>query len=130
MSGQRTIPRPLAWAALVLVAGVVLFLAPFVLPGLIGQGEARPTPTPPALPTPTPAAVEPTPDATPAEVVYIVQAGDTLSAIAASYGVTVDQILAANPTISDPNQIAIGDRIVIPRPPPSEIVDGQLTPPP
>jgi nucleoid-associated protein YgaU len=128
-SGRRAIPRPLAWAGLVLVAGVVLFLAPFVLPGLIGDGDARPTPTPPALPTPTPAAVEPTPEPTPAEVVYVVQAGDTLSAIAASYGVTVDQILAANPLITDPNQIAIGDRIVIPRPPPSEIVGGQTPAP-
>lgn len=129
-SGRRALPRPLAWAAVILVAGVVLFLAPFVLPGLIGDGDARPTPTPPGLPTPTPAAVEPTPEPTPAEVVYIVQAGDTLSAIAASYGVTVDQVLAANPLITDPNQIAIGDRIVIPRPPPSEIVDGQQTPAP
>jgi nucleoid-associated protein YgaU len=129
-AGRRAMPRPLVWGAVVLVAGALLFMAPFVLPGLIGDGEARPTPTPPSLPTPTPAAAEPTPAPTPAEVVYIVQAGDTLSAIAASYGVTVDQILAANPAITDPNQIAIGDRIVIPRPPPTEIVDGQQTPPP
>jgi spore germination protein len=67
---------------------------------------------------------------TPEQVVHTVAAGDTLSKIAAQYGVTVDQILEANPSITNPNQIAIGDQIVIPQPLPSEIVDAEITPAP
>jgi LysM repeat protein len=50
-----------------------------------------------------------------ANVVYVVRPGDTLARIAARYGVTVRAILAANPGIVNPNQIYIGQRIVIPR---------------
>ncbi len=60
----------------------------------------------------------PTPIPTPEQVVYTVKSGDTLSKIAAAYGVTVEDILAANPSITDPNQIAPGDKIVIPQPRP------------
>jgi LysM repeat protein len=62
--------------------------------------------------------------------VYTVKSGDTLSKIAAAYGVTVDQILAANPEITNPNKIAVGDKIVIPQPLPSEIVNVEITPAP
>ncbi len=72
----------------------------------------------------------PTPIPTPAQVVYTVKSGDSLSGIAAAYGVTVEDILAANPSITDPNKIAPGDKIVIPQPLPSEIVDGEITPAP
>ena len=72
----------------------------------------------------------PTPIPTPEQVVYTVKSNDSLSRIAAAYGVTVDHILAANPSITDPNKIAVGDRIVIPQPLPSEIVDGEITPAP
>ncbi|WP_406676136.1 LysM peptidoglycan-binding domain-containing protein [Moorella sp. ACPs] len=46
--------------------------------------------------------------------VYIVKPGDTLSGIARMFGTTVDQILAANPQITDPNLIFPGQRICIP----------------
>jgi LysM repeat protein len=41
------------------------------------------------------------------------KAGDTLSAVAASYGVTVADIVAANPGLN-PDSIAIGTEIRIP----------------
>ena len=47
------------------------------------------------------------------EVIYTVQAGDTLSSIAAQYGVTVDDLAAAN-GINDPSLITVGQRLVIP----------------
>ena len=47
-------------------------------------------------------------------VVYIVRPGDTLARIAARYGVTVQAILRANPSIRNPDRIYIGQRIVIP----------------
>jgi hypothetical protein len=45
---------------------------------------------------------------------YVIVAGDTLSRIAETFGVTVDQILAANPSITDPNLIRVGQVISIP----------------
>ena len=46
---------------------------------------------------------------------YLVQAGDTLSGIAASHGVSLASVEAANPHISDPNLIYTGQTIEIPR---------------
>lgn len=66
------------------------------------------TPTVQAVGSPTAG-----PSATPSGQVYVMRAGDTLSAVAASYGVTVDQLLAANPGLN-PNAIAVGAEIKIP----------------
>jgi murein DD-endopeptidase MepM/ murein hydrolase activator NlpD len=45
---------------------------------------------------------------------YIVKPGDTLSRIAARNGVTLAQLLQANPQITDPNKIKVGDVINTP----------------
>lgn len=45
---------------------------------------------------------------------YIVQRGDTLSRIAARNGITVSAIMAANPTLRNPNQIRVGQRLQLP----------------
>lgn len=45
--------------------------------------------------------------------VYIVQLGDTLSFIASRFNVSLDEIIAANPSI-DPNFLSAGQEIVIP----------------
>ncbi len=45
--------------------------------------------------------------------VYIVQAGDTLSLIASRFNVTLNDLIAANPSI-DPNFLSEGQQIVIP----------------
>lgn len=45
---------------------------------------------------------------------YTVRPGDILSTIAQRFGVTVQQILAVNPQITDPNVIFVGQRICIP----------------
>ncbi len=45
--------------------------------------------------------------------VYIIQAGDTLSSIAARFNVSLADLIAANPSI-DPNNLAIGQELVIP----------------
>jgi LysM repeat protein len=125
----RGIPRPAVYALVVLVVGVALFTAPALLKGLGGGGNGDASPTPVASasiqPTSEPSA---TPVPTPGEVVYIVKPNDVLSVIAAKYGVTIAQILAANPSIKNPNRIAVGDRIVIPQPLPSVIVE--ITPAP
>jgi LysM repeat protein len=52
---------------------------------------------------------------------HTVAAGDLLSTIADTYGVTVDEIIAAN-GLADANQIVIGQVLIIP--PPSAGTDG------
>lgn len=54
--------------------------------------------------------------------VYTVVEGDTLFSIARRCGLTVGQILAANPGIPDPNRILVGQRLFLPA--------GGITPPP
>jgi LysM repeat protein len=106
--------------ALATVAVVVAALALFFLPALLGIGS--PTNPSGASPSRAPSAsvpaspVSPTPSAAPTAQVYIVAPGDTLSRIATQFGVTVDEILAANPQIRNPNRIAVGDEITIPEP--------------
>lgn len=48
--------------------------------------------------------------------IYTVQRGDTIFSIARRYGVTVQQMIRANPQIADPNLIEVGQRVCIPIP--------------
>jgi LysM repeat protein len=106
----------------VVLIGVVLFATPSILKGFgsllsgIGQDaspSASVTPEVSASPTPTP---------TPAPVVHIVKGGDTLSEISQKYKVSMEVILGANPQVTNPNALRIGERLVIPNVlPPVEI---------
>ena len=106
-------------------------------PGTVGTITRKPRPKPIQAPTPAPA----TPDytdpmgtddassimaasragqaeraaaaTTNVPKVYPVRPGDTLSKIAAANGTTVQAIMAANPSIKDPNKIAVGQKITI-----------------
>jgi LysM repeat protein len=49
-----------------------------------------------------------------APTTYIVQPGDMLNDIAARFGVSVQEILAANPQITNPNQLTVGEELLIP----------------
>lgn len=51
---------------------------------------------------------------------YVVRSGDTLGAIASRHGTTVDEILSANPSLTNPNRIFPGQQLAIPgaAPPP------------
>jgi murein DD-endopeptidase MepM/ murein hydrolase activator NlpD len=55
--------------------------------------------------------------------IYIVQPGDTLSRIAFQFGVSLEDLVAAN-DIGDANQLGVGDRLTIPG---LQGVDGVLT---
>ncbi len=63
------------------------------------------------MPTATPIPLTPTP-ALPTPVIYVVQAGDTLGAIAKKFGVTVEALQEAN-GISDPNRLQVDQELVI-----------------
>jgi uncharacterized YkwD family protein/spore coat assembly protein SafA len=49
-----------------------------------------------------------------ADYSYTVKSGDTLYKIASSNGVTLSQLLSANPSISNPSLIYVGQKITIP----------------
>lgn len=104
--------------ALILAALVLLLGPTLLLPRGDHGGTPSSTPRPSA---PAAASVAPTPTPAPTPQVYVVKEGDTLSKIAAAFGVTIDQIMTANPGMKDPNKIAIGDQLVIPTPAPSVI---------
>jgi len=48
---------------------------------------------------------------------YTVQPGDTLFSLACFYNTTVQDIMAYNPTLTDPDVISVGQRLRIPNPP-------------
>jgi LysM repeat protein len=64
-------------------------------------------------PAPEPAAPEP---ATIAERFHTVERGDTMYLIAQRYGITLGELLTANPGIANPARIEVGDRILLPAP--------------
>lgn len=139
----------LSRAALLPAAVAVLLLSSSCFGGGDDGGDSLPTNTPDApLSTPTdevageetpggngtPGSASPTPSG---PQTHTVQAGEFLSTIAPLYGVTVDEILAAN-DISDPNVIFPGQELIIPEPgsspptttPDSDDSDGEDDTPP
>lgn len=62
--------------------------------------------------TPSPIA-SPTSEPTPIYLRYTVQEGDTLSAIALAYGVSLEEMIAIN-NLANPNALAIGQTLIIP----------------
>jgi LysM repeat protein len=108
---------------LVVLAGalVIAAIALFMLPALLGVGgggassSASPTGSGRA-PAATSSAVPATP-AAPTQQIYIVKSGDTMSRIAAKFGVTPEDLCAANSaTIKNCDKIALGQQIIIPVP--------------
>ena len=112
------------WVALVLAAWLMTACAPSASNGIeatpaelassdmtIPATAVRPAPTATAMlvtPLPTNTAT-----ATPTPVVYIVQRGDTLLAIAAQFGVSAEAIQTANGVV-DPRRLQIGQQLIIP----------------
>ena len=80
-------------------------------------GGSYPFGTPTISPTPfahrlTPGPTIASPTATPIDALYVVQAGDTLGAIAARFGVSLDVLMQAN-SITDPASLQIGQVLTI-----------------
>jgi len=112
-SGLPSIPPvALALTALV-VAAVALFVLPSLLPGNSGT---VPTGSVAASDTAAATSIAPSVPVGPTPFIYTVKSGDLLSTIAARYHVTLAALEAANPQITDPNKIKVGDKITIPVP--------------
>jgi LysM repeat protein len=130
------LPRVAIWALILLLVALFLFLFG---PGLLGfgdddQGIGGASPTPAATEEPTEELV-PTEPPVPTPQVYVVVRNDTMNKIAKKHGLTLDELMAANPKIKNPNNIDIGDEIIIPVPVADDTtedgtVEGEETPAP
>ena len=111
--GLPQVPRLWLGAAALVVAALALFLLPTLIPGLFG-GQPAATPTPVVATVAPTASLAPTPPPLPTPTTYTVVAGDTLSGIASRYGLTISQLMKANPQIKNENQLSIGEQLTIP----------------
>jgi LysM repeat protein len=80
----------------------------------IPGASSPPQATEPAPAEPTSAPVEEVPTAT-GEQTYTVQEGDIPETIAAQFGITAEELMAAN-GITDPTSLHVGDVLIIPAP--------------
>jgi LysM repeat protein len=102
----------LAVIALVIAALALFFLVPGML-NIGGPSGGGPGPSPSA---PAAASVAPTPPPAPTPQVYTIKKGDTLLKIAKANGLSLEELLAANKDIKNPNKVAEGQQIIIPVP--------------
>lgn len=91
--------------------------------------EALPTLPPTVTPAPYTPAPTPTPTVTPTPVIYQIQPGDSLLAIAQQYDLTVAALQDAN-GILDPRTLQVGQQLIIPSPEEEEEDVANATPTP
>ena len=107
--------------AMMVAAIVIAAIALFYLPALLGFGEpdrgvGTATPSPATSVAPS-GSIEPSATPGPTQQTYIVMSGDTMSSIARRFGVTLDDLIAANlATVPDPDKLDVGDELIIPSP--------------
>jgi len=95
-----------------------VILPPTPTPTASATATPTPTPTSPATQTPTPlptASPTPSPGPTSAYSSYKVRSGDTPASIALGFGITADELMAAN-NIVNPSALQVGQVLVIPVP--------------
>jgi LysM repeat protein len=127
-AGLPPLPRLAVLAGALVIAAVALFFLPALLGVGGGDGTDGPTPRPSASAAEPSTSVAPTTPPEPTAQVYVVKAGDTLSGIATSFDLTLEELLTANPQITDPDKVGIGDEITIPAAPQSEFTDPSAEP--
>jgi LysM repeat protein len=105
------------------IAIVIAAIGLFFLPQLLGIGTPPPATgdrsSPPVSSGPS-VSTDPTAVAAPTPQIYIVKSGDSMFSIAEQFGITPDALIAANrETHPNPDQLQIGDQLIIPTPAPS-----------
>jgi LysM repeat protein len=118
------VPRIVGLFGLVLILAVALIFLPTIL-NIGGTNPPAASTAPSAGVGVGPSAsVAPTVPPAPTPSVYTIKKGETLSKIATAHGITIEELLAANPQIKNPNRISEGQQITIPAPseaPPEEV---------
>ena len=109
------LPRLAVIAGAIGISALILFM----LPALLGVGGPSSSPSPSASSQAAPSrSAAPTPVPAPTATVYVVKSGDTMSKIAKKFGVSLDDLIAANKdTIKNPDKLAVGAQVIIPLPP-------------
>ena len=124
---ERMVPFLLgALAVVLLVVGLFLVViwftgdSPPALPAFLRSSTETPEPT--STPQPPTATLEPSRTPEPPEtptptgpIASVVEEGDSLASIADQFGVTIDQLIAAN-NLVDPSNIGVGSQLIIPDP--------------
>ena len=113
-----SMPRIALGAVALLVAAALLFLLPALFfskntPAAVASPTTSPSTTASLAPTASPASTP---------LTYTVKAGDTLTKIANKFKTTQSAILKANPSLKNANLIAVGQVLVIPTPPPPDVI--------
>ena len=123
---MRGLPRIAAFAGALGIAALILFMLPAIIG--IGGGGSSSSASPSGSRPAASASAAPTVVAAPTPVVYVIKKNDTLSKVANKFGVELEDLLAANPEIKDPNKISLGQEIVIPTPPPAPSAEATAEP--
>ena len=109
---DRSSNQPLLLA----LVGVSVVMVALILGPLFAPKGGGPTPSPSkssASPSSSESVV-PTPEPDRTFFVYRVKSGDTLNSIAVRYGISYEQIRAANPQITNPDHIIVGQPVYVP----------------
>ena len=128
--GMPQLPRVAVLAIAVAIAAVGLFFLPALL-GVGGGGGGGTATASPSAGQSVEVSNSPAPSVpvAPTPLTYVVKAGDTMSKIAARFGLKADALCAANKdTITNCDKIAIGDELVIPSTAPDVINDASAAP--
>ena len=121
-AGLPGIPRIAIWAGALGVAALALFFLPALLG--VGGGGTGASPSPSGTAVVATASPDPTASPQPTQQTYILKSGDTLLKVAKKFGLTLDQLVAANKdTIKNPDKVKVGQEIIIPAPPPADVTD-------
>ena len=135
-ASQVTLALPAALGILLIFTILAVGLTYLAVRGLgVGTPEVAdetPTQTPTETPTSEPTATE-TPVYTPTllpPVEHIVDAGDSLLAIAVRYDVSIQSILQLNPGLNSESILTVGQRLSIPQPTPTPSPEPTATLPP
>jgi LysM repeat protein len=106
-------PMIVDWVRQMGVGGPAASPSPSTAP-LTSSAQASSTPAPTGTPSPEPTPrITPKPTQSPTSLTHVVVKGETLTGIAARYGVTVAAIEEAN-AITDVSLIYVGEQLVIP----------------
>lgn len=122
--GVPQVPRLALMAGAILVLAIALLVLPgMLLFGTSGGSAPAGGSASPSGRSPAPS-VEPSTPAAPTPVIYTIKKGDTLSKVATRNGLTLDELLKANPDIKNPNKVSEGQQIIIPVPTDGEASGG------